>query len=99
MAFYPDNNQNLSRVAFNFLKKENISISNESINLIIDKANGDRAILLNELDKIKCFSLNGKKIDNYVISKLTNIIENHSISELVDNCFAKNKKKIINMLN
>ena len=99
VAFYPDNNQNLSRVAFNFLKKENISISNESINLIIDKANGDRAILLNELDKIKCFSLNGKKIDNYVISKLTNIIENHSISELVDNCLAKNKKKIINMLN
>lgn len=99
VAFYPDNNQNLSRVALNFLKKENISISNESINLIIDKANGDRAILLNELDKIKCFSLNGKKIDNYVISKLTNIIENHSISELVDNCLAKNKKKIINMLN
>ena len=99
VPFYPDSNQNLSKVALDFLRKENISISNESINLIIDKANGDRAILLNELDKMKCFSLNGKKIDSYVISKLTNIIENHSISELVDNCLAKNKKKIINMLN
>ena len=31
--------------------------------------------------------------------QLTNLIENHSISELVDNCLAKNKKKIISILN
>ena len=31
--------------------------------------------------------------------KITNLIENHSISELVDNCLAKNNKKIINILN
>jgi DNA polymerase-3 subunit delta len=31
--------------------------------------------------------------------KITNLIENHSVSELVDNCLAKNNKKIINILN
>ena len=31
--------------------------------------------------------------------KITNLIENHSLSELVDNCLAKNNKKIINILN
>ncbi|MDB4834850.1 DNA polymerase III subunit delta, partial [Candidatus Pelagibacter sp.] len=31
--------------------------------------------------------------------KLINLKENHSISELVDNCLAKNKKKIIGILN
>ena len=43
--------------------------------------------------------MNGKKLNAENILKLTNLIENHSISELVDNCLAKNKKKIINILN
>ena len=40
-----------------------------------------------------------QKITEENIIKLTNLIENHSISELVDNCLAKNKQKIINILN
>ena len=40
-----------------------------------------------------------KKITAENIAKLTNLIENHIISELVDNCLAKNKKKIISILN
>ena len=43
--------------------------------------------------------MNGKKLNAENISKLTNLIENHSITELVDNCLSKNKKKIINILN
>ena len=30
---------------------------------------------------------------------MINLSENHSISELIDNCLAKNKKKIISILN
>ena len=41
----------------------------------------------------------GKKISTENLSKLTNLIENHSISELVDNCLAKEPKKISNILN
>ena len=59
----------------------------------MNKCSGDRGILLNELQKIEYFGKNGKKIDSQNISKLINLNENHSISELIDNCLAKNKKK------
>jgi DNA polymerase-3 subunit delta len=99
VPFYPDNDQTLSKLAYNFLRGKNISISSSNINLIINKCSGDRETLNNELQKIEYFSKNGKKIDSENISKLINLNENHSISELVDNCLAKNKKKIISILN
>ena len=99
VPFYPDTEQTLSKLTFNFLKKKNISISQSNINLIVNKCNGDRETLLNELNKIEYFSKNGKKITAENIAKLTNLIENHGISELIDNCLAKNKKKIVNILN
>jgi DNA polymerase-3 subunit delta len=99
VPFYPDNDQTLSKLVYNFLRDKKISISPSNINLITNKCNGDREKLFNELQKIEHFSRNGKKIDNRNISKLINLTENHSISELVDNCLAKNKKKIINILN
>ena len=99
VPFYPDTDQTLSKLTFNFLKKKNISISQSNINLIVNKCNGDRETLLNELNKIEYFSKNGKKITAENIAKLTNLIENHGISELIDNCLAKNKKKIVNILN
>ena len=99
VAFYPDTEQTLSRLTYNFLKEKNISISQANINLIVNKSNGDRDTLLNELNKIEYFSKAGKKITAENISKLTNLIENHSVSELVDNCLAKNEKKIINIFN
>jgi DNA polymerase-3 subunit delta len=67
--------------------------------LIVTKCSGDRKALLNEIQKIEYFSKNGKKINSEDISKLINLNENHSISELIDNCLAKNKKKIMNILN
>ena len=99
VPFYPDTDQTLSKLTYNFLKKKNISISQSNINLIVNKCNGDRETLLNELNKIEYFSKNGKKITAENIAKLTNLIENHGISELIDNCLAKNKKKIVNILN
>ena len=99
VPFYPDTNQTLSKLAYDFFKKRNISISQSNINLIINVCNGDRENLLNELEKIKLFTLNGKKINAENLPKLINLIENHSVLELVDNCLAKNKSKIINMLN
>ena len=99
VPFYPDTDQTLSKLTFNFLKKKNISISQSNINLIVNKCNGDRETLLNELNKIEYFSKNGKKITADNIAKLTNLIENHGIAELIDNCLAKNKKKIVNILN
>ena len=99
VPFYPDTDQTLSKLAYNFLKGRNISISQSSINLIIDKCSGDRETLYNELSKIDFYTKNGKKITTEDIMKITNLIENHSVSELVDNCLAKNNKKVINILN
>ena len=99
VPFYPDTDQTLSKLTYNFLKKKNILISPSNINLVVNKCNGDREILLNELNKIEYFSKNGKKITAENLTKLTNLIENHGISELIDNCLAKNKKKIVNILN
>ena len=99
VPFYPDNNQTLSRLAYDYLKDKKISISSSNINLIVNKCGEDRETLQNELNKIEYFSKNGKKITNENISKLINLIENYSVSELIDNCLAKNKKKIIGILN
>jgi len=99
IPFYPDTDQTLSKLAYDFLKGRKISISQSSINLIINKCSGDREALYNELNKIDFYTKNGKKITTEDIMKITNLIENHSVSELVDNCLAKNNKKIINILN
>jgi DNA polymerase-3 subunit delta len=99
VAFYPDNEQTLSKLTYNFLREKKISISSSNINLIVNKCAGDREKLTKELQKIEYFSKNGKKINSENISKLINLSENHSISELVDNCLAKNNKRIISILN
>ncbi len=98
-AFYPDNEKTLTELTYNFLKKKNISISTANINLIISRCNNDRGFLINELNKIELFSKSKKKLDNFDIAKLTNLAENHSISELIDQCLAKNKKKTVSILN
>ena len=98
-AFYPDTSDALSRVAHDFFRERKILISQADINLIVNKCNGDRGILKNELSKIEFFSKNKTKISTKNILKLVNLVENHSISELIDNCLAKNQKKTINILN
>ena len=96
---YEDAHETLTKLTLNFLKEKNISISQENINLIVNRTNGDRSVLKNELIKIYFFTKNGKKITSENLLKLTNLIDNHSISELVDNCLAKNRKKTISILN
>ena len=99
VPFYPDNEQTLSKLAYNFFRDRKISISPSNVNLIVNKCSGDRDMLVNELEKIEYFSKNGKQINIENISKLINLSENHSISELIDNCLAQNKKKTISILN
>ena len=96
---YPDNSDTLSKLATIFFKKENIPISQQNINIIVDKCNGDRHNLNNELNKIKNFTLSKKKISSEEILRLINLSENFEVSELIDNCLAQNKNKIINILN
>ena len=95
---YPDNNNTLSKLAAVFFRKEKISISQQSINLIVEKCAGDRNNLNNELNKIKDYSVEKKQITSEQISKLVNLSENYALSELIDHCLAKNINKTINIL-
>ena len=93
IPFYEDNAQTLSGIVNNFFRINKISISQESISLIVQRCRGDRQNLLSELEKIKSFSANKNRIDTKDLLKLTNLAENYSVSELIDSCLAKNKKK------
>ena len=99
VPFYNDNESILVSLANNFFKKKNIHISSESINLIVQRSAGDRINLYNEIKKIENFSEKNKRISYENILKLTNLAENYSVSEITDNCLAKNIKKIVNILN
>ena len=99
VPFYPDNEQTLIKLAYNFFKENKIMVTQYSINQIVNKTLGDRKSLINELEKIAQFSKDKKNIKDEDIAKIINLNENYSISELVNNFLAKNKKKIVNILN
>ena len=99
IPFYPDNEQTLLTLTNNFLREKKISLSPSNINLLIRRSSGNRETLFNELFKIESFTMTRKKLSYDDIIKLTNLDEGHSVSELIDNCLAKNTKKTINILN
>ena len=74
-------------------------MSQETINLIIERCKGDRENLNNELKKIENYARSEKRISIEDILKLSNLAENYNASELTDNCLAKNIKKTANILN
>ena len=97
--FYPDNIQTIMFIVNNFFKENKILISQQAINIIVERSRGDRQNLNNELEKIKNFTKNKNKIEIKDLLKITNLAENYDASELIDNCLAKNKSKTINILN
>ena len=99
IAFYPDTEQALIKFAYNYFQNLKISMSAENINFIVSKCNGDRQILLNELNKLENYMIGKKNISTEEINKITNLFENHSVSELIDNCLIRNKKKTVKILN
>ena len=99
IPFYADELKTLKYLANDFFKKKKISISQETVNYLIERSKGDRINLKNELIKIENFSSNKNKISTEELLKLTNLAENYSVSELIDNCLSKNSKKTVNILN
>ena len=98
-AFYEDNLRTLGLLAVNYFKDKKIPISQQNINLLVERSRGDRINLYNELEKIESFSINKKQIKIEEILKLTNLSENFDLTELVDYSLAKNQKKTLNILN
>tara|TARA_B100000989_G_scaffold246727_1_gene193942 strand:+ start:4599 stop:5585 length:987 start_codon:yes stop_codon:yes gene_type:complete len=96
---YKDTPITLVEIAKKFFYNYKISISQETINLIVSRCNGDRGHLKSELDKILIYMNDKKNINLEEIYKLTNLAENFSINELVDTSLSKNTKKISEILN
>ena len=99
IPFYEYNYQTLLFLAQKFFNENKIKISTQNINFILEKSKGSRINLKNELTKIKNFSQNKQKIEFNDLLKITSSAEDYKISELTDQCLAKNKNKIINILN
>jgi DNA polymerase-3 subunit delta len=97
--FYEDNYQSLSLMIHKIFRDKKINISNEIVNLIIERSKGNRININNELEKILNYAKNNNKISLDDVLKLTNLVENYNISELVDQNLARNSKKTINILN
>jgi len=99
IPFYEDDYKNSLIFANNFLIENKIKLSKESLSLIISRANGDRANLKNELDKILMYSYTNNKIEIEIVRKLTNISENYDVNILADNFLSKNKTIVTKILN
>ena len=99
VPFYEDNQQSLSIYANSFLNEKKIKISREILNLVLERARGDRGNLKNELEKIEVLSITKKNLSTDDILKLTNLSENYNIFELVDNYLAKNQKMVSKIIN
>ena len=96
---YKDTSLSLMEIAKKFFNNYKISISQETINLLVNRCNGDRGHLKSELGKILIYIQDKKNINLEEIFRLTNLSENFSINELVDTSLSKNTKKTSEILN
>ncbi len=96
---YKDTSLTLMEIAKKFFYNYKISISQETINILVNRCNGDRGHLKSELDKILIYMEDKKSINLKEIYRLTNLAENFSVNELVDNSLSKNSKKTSEMIN
>ena len=98
-AFFEDNHQSLLNLTRKFFERQEIKVSSQIINFVIDRSKNNRIVLENELKKIALFLKNKSTVNFEDILKLTNSFDNFNISELADNCLAKNQKKTLNIMN
>ena len=87
---YPDSEKDLEIIANIEFKKNKIILSRETINLLIEKSNYDRNNLRNEIEKIKSFTLDKKKIDVDEIKSLINFSGEHKSDTLINACLCGN---------
>ena len=98
---YLDSQKDLKIIAQSEFRKNNISLSSEAINLLIEKSNSDRGNLKNEIEKIKAYLLNKKNLELGEIKSLINFSGDYKSDILVNECLCGNisqYKKIISEL-
>ena len=90
---YLDSEKNLEVIARSELKKNNIMLSQEAVNLLIEKSNSDRNNLRNEIEKIHSYSLNKKKIELTDIISLINFSGDYKSDIFINECLCGNIKQ------
>ena len=96
---YEEDTKSLSYVIQNFLRENQLNLSQEIKNILIERSGGDRINLKNELSKLKNLSISRKKLNIEDVLNLSNLAENYSVFELGDNYLTKNSKKVSTILN
>jgi len=98
IACYQDNNFDLIKIINNEIKQAKIKLSTESINLLIERAGGDRNNLRNEVNKLKSFALNKQMVSYDQVKELTNMVGNYQNDYIVNICLNGDKKKLNKIL-
>ena len=94
VACYQDNNYDLKKIIKDEIKQTKIKLSTESINLLIERASGDRNNLRNEINKLKSFALNKQVISYDQVKELTNMAGNYQNDYIVNICLNGDKKRL-----
>ena len=90
---YLDNERDLRIIAQSEFKKNNIMVSQEIINLLIEKSNSDRNNLRNEIDKIRSYALNKKKLELDDVKSLINFSGDYKSNNFINECLCGNIKQ------
>ncbi len=94
VACYQDNNFDLIKIINDEIKQTKIKLSTESINLLIERASGDRNNLKNEINKLKSFALNKQVISYDQVKELTNMAINYQNDYIINICLNGDKKRL-----
>ena len=95
---YLDSIKDLQIILKKELENTEINMSQESINLLIENANGDRNNIKNEIEKIKTFAKDKGKITHEQIKELTNSNELFKAENLINVCLCGEKIKLKKIL-
>ncbi len=87
---YLDSAKDLEMIVQLECKKNKIVLSREAINLLIEKSNSDRNNLRNEIEKIKSYSLNKKRLELDEVKLLINFSGDYKSDILVNECLCGN---------
>ena len=99
IPFYEDKIITLENLTKQFFISNKVKISQEIVNLIINKSSGNRKMLQNELKKIEPYLINKSDIKLDQLKILLNSNEELNVSDLVNYCLLKNERKTLFLLN
>ena len=98
---YLDKARDLENIAKNELKKNNITLPREALNLLVEKSNQDRDNIKNEIEKIKSYAHTKKELELWEIKSIINFSGEYKSDNLINECLSGNIlqfKKILSEL-